>query len=177
MLPRPHNILAVDVVVFVYTCHSRGASPPPSSQAQTTGCPRTREPGGSCWAGGWMHAPPPPWGSPGCNWPSSGHAPALSLSGPQAAPAQTWPFSSSPNPRRMSQFFGVTGFGGRGSLLTPSRRKLFAFHSHASVLGFREIRMDRPHSSHCLYTVTERPAWRGTHGPSLEAHGLEGIMP
>lgn len=98
---------------------------------------------------------PRPWGSPGCNRPSSGPAPPLSLSGPQAAPAQTWPFSSSPNPRRMSQSFGVTGFGGRGSLLTPSRRKLFSFHSHASVLGFREIRMDRPHSTHSLYTVTE----------------------
>ena len=54
----------------------------------------------------------PPRGSPGCNWPSSGHAPPLSLTGPQAAPAQIWPFSSSPNPRRMSQSFGVTGFGG-----------------------------------------------------------------
>lgn len=170
----------------MYTCHSRGASPPPARRRKPQAAlrcwardlpTRTGEPGGSCWAGGWMHAPPPARGSPACNWPSPGHAPPLSPSGPQATPAQTWPFSSSPNPRRMSQSFGVTGFGGRGSLLTPSRRKLFSFHSQASVLGFREIRLDRPHSTRCLYTVTERPAWRGTHGPSLEAHGLEGIIP
>lgn len=164
MLPRPHNILAVDVVVFVYTCHSRGASPPPACRRKSQAALRRRAatcpPGPeSLGAASGLEAgctrQPRPWGSPGCNRPSSGPAPPLSLSGPQAAPAQTWPFSSSPNPRRMSQSFGVTGFGGRGSLLTPSRRKLFSFHSHASVLGFREIRMDRPHSTHSLYTVTE----------------------
>lgn len=35
LLPRPHNILAVDVVVFMYTCHSQRSLPLPShSQAK-----------------------------------------------------------------------------------------------------------------------------------------------
>lgn len=39
LLPRPHNILAVDVVVFMYTCHSQRSLPLPSHSQEKENAP------------------------------------------------------------------------------------------------------------------------------------------
>lgn len=39
LLPRPHNILAVDVVVFMYTCHSQRSLPLPSHSQRKENAP------------------------------------------------------------------------------------------------------------------------------------------